>query len=107
MIIRLRKILFSEDITGMAVWPFIFVKSGLDEIEANCVVNHEKIHIRQQLETLVVPFFVVYFVEYLVRLTSGQEHPYREISFEKEAYENDVNVDYLNDRKFWSFVNYF
>jgi hypothetical protein len=37
------------------VFPFVIVGDALDK-ENSVLVNHEKIHIRQQLELLVLPF---------------------------------------------------
>lgn len=32
---------------------------------------------------------------------------YYNISFEKEAYEHEKDVEYLKRRKFWGFIKYF
>ena len=71
-------------------------------------MNHEKIHIRQQAELLVLFFYIWYVIEYGIRWIQ-YKHPalaYRNISFEREASMNEDNLDYLRDRKFWSFLNY-
>ena len=71
-------------------------------------VNHEKIHLRQQLEMLILPFFIWYFLEYLVRLVQykNKDLAYRNISFEREAYANETDLDYLKNRSFFRFLNY-
>ncbi|WP_347759245.1 hypothetical protein [Flavobacterium sp. CAU 1735] len=71
-------------------------------------LNHEKIHIRQQLELVVLPFFVWYGIEFLIRWRQyGNRHmAYRHICFEREAYANEVNPDYLSKRPFWHFIKY-
>lgn len=48
-------------------------------------VNHEAIHTEQMKELLYIGFYVCYVVEWLVRL-SMKGNAYRNISFEKEAY---------------------
>lgn len=65
------------------------------------IVNHEHIHCRQQLEMLYIPFFLVYILEYLVRLaiTRDSDKAYRTISFEREAYDNASDPDYLRRRR--------
>ena len=72
------------------------------------LINHERIHLKQQLELLWIFFFVWYTTEFLVRLllVRNWNNAYRSISFEKEAYQNEGNPNYLNERKFWSFLNY-
>lgn len=71
-------------------------------------IHHEKIHFRQQIEMLFVPFFVWYFVEYLVKLILYRNHAkaYYAISFEREAYANQYNKNYLRKRPFWRFLKY-
>lgn len=71
-------------------------------------MNHERIHARQQLEMLVIPFMIWYAVEYLIlRLKDNHDNAYRNIVFEKEAYLMDHDLAYLNDRKFWSFLRFY
>jgi len=71
-------------------------------------MNHERIHLRQQLELLILPFYVWYFVEYLFRLVQFKDRKmaYRNISFEREAYENEKDLGYLKGRSFWRFLRY-
>lgn len=89
----------------MTVWPFLFYRTDA-KIDA-ATVNHEYIHARQQMEMLVIPFFVWYLVEWIVRTVFGGGNSYRRISFEREAYENQSNMEYLSTRRFWSWMNYF
>jgi hypothetical protein len=72
------------------------------------LLNHERIHIRQQVELLIVFFFVWYFVEYLTRLIQykNRREAYYNISFEREAYANEKDLDYLKKRSFWNFLKY-
>jgi len=72
------------------------------------MINHEKIHIRQQLELLVVPFFLWYGIEFLIRWLQHKNRfvAYRNISFEREAYANEKDLGYLKRRSFWKFYSY-
>lgn len=72
-------------------------------------LNHEKIHSRQIIEMLWVFFYLLYFVEWLIRLVQYRDSltAYYNISFEREAYSNDKNLNYLENRKWYAFVNYF
>ena len=75
---------------AMCLWPFIFVRN---EVNFNDIdLNHEKIHWRQQIELLVIPFYIIYLIEWIFK-------GYKNISFEKEAYSNEDNLDYLKERK--------
>ncbi len=53
---------------AMALWPFIFVRKENTEKYTARVENHEKIHLRQQLEMLILFFYIWYAVEFLIRL---------------------------------------
>ena len=93
--------------TGMAIFPFILLKNK--EASSNVqLLNHESIHLKQQLEMLVLPFYIWYGLEYLVRRVqfNGHYEAYRHISFEREAYSNDQHLNYSKERSFWAFLNY-
>ncbi|MBW1297886.1 hypothetical protein [Aquimarina litoralis] len=107
MPIVVNKYLIGRHFVGIALWPFIVVKDPrLKEDEV--FINHEKIHLKQQLELLVLPFYVVYLIEYIVRLIQygNTKEAYRNISFEREAYEMETELSYLEHRKIWSFIKY-
>lgn len=62
-------------------------------------INHEKIHTAQMRELGYIGFYLLYFLEWLCRLGYAPMTAYRGISFEREAYENQYNYDYLKTRK--------
>lgn len=72
------------------------------------VINHERIHTAQQRELLFVPFYVLYVIEWLFRLIQyrNRHDAYINISFEREAYANGHNLEYLSGRKFASWIRY-
>jgi hypothetical protein len=107
MFLIIAKYLIPKGYRGMAVFPFVLVKYPSDK-KNQVFVNHEKIHLRQQLELLIIPFFIWYLIEYVVRLFQYKNAglAYQNISFEREAYGNEANVDYLKSRTFFRFVQY-
>jgi hypothetical protein len=90
---------------GMAIFPFLFVKY---KKPSKVLVNHERIHFRQQIEMLILPFYIWYILEYLIHRLKGKSphHAYMSISFEREAYANDDDLRYLKKRKIWGFWRY-
>ncbi|OCB78090.1 hypothetical protein [Flavobacterium crassostreae] len=92
---------------GWTMYPFVFVKCKLDKGDA-VFVNHEKIHLRQQTDLLIIPFFVWYLFEFLFRLLQykNAELAYLNLSFEREAYRNETDLNYLKNRKFLEFLKY-
>lgn len=107
MFLIVTKYLIPKGYRGLAVFPFVFVKYSLDK-KNPVFVNHERIHLRQQLELLIVPFFVLYFLEFFLRLIQYRnvDLAYRNISFEREAYANEKDLDYLKNRFLWRFIKY-
>lgn len=93
--------------SGITLFPFVFVRPGI-RLNRRLVV-HEKIHIQQQKELLVIPFFLLYLLEYLFNLVRYKNHyqAYYYISFEQEAYLNDKNMFYLKKRKPFSWLKYY
>lgn len=79
-------------------------KSWIDKY----VVNHEKIHTRQEWELLFIPFYILYVVEYLIRLIQYRNHheAYMNISYEIEAYTHGHDLSYLKRRKPYSWLKY-
>lgn len=93
-------------VEGMALFPFILVKNS--NAKSKVLLHHERIHLVQQLELGLFLFYLWYVVEYLIRFLYYFDHKkaYYMISFEKEAYQNQYNFDYLKKRKLWSFLDY-
>lgn len=77
----------------------LFVHHGV--YLSNELINHERIHTAQQREMLFVFFYLFYMLEWLVRLPM-KGNAYRNISFEREAYANQRNLDYLKSRPFYA-----
>ena len=105
--ILISKYIVPKGFVGIAIYPFIFLKQAQlkdDEI----LVNHEKIHLKQQRELLVVFYFPLYFMEWLFNLCRYRDtkKAYQKISFEKEAYQNEHNLQYLKTRKHWTFIKH-
>ena len=107
MFVIVSRYLLRRGFRGITLWPFIVLRDRKMKSDA-VLMNHERIHLRQQLELLVLPFYVWYVLEYLVRLIhlKNARKAYRNISFEREAYTNDTNLTYLRTRKFWAFREY-
>ncbi|MBK7683699.1 MAG: hypothetical protein KA347_07610 [Bacteroidia bacterium] len=91
--------------SGMALFPFIMLRKK-DLPHTPQLLNHERIHLMQQLELLVLPFYIWYLIEYLFYRMKGNTHhtAYRSISFEREAYQHEKDLNYLKGRKRWAYL---
>jgi hypothetical protein len=91
----------------MALYPFILLAHPHDRANRS-LMNHERIHLRQQAELLVLPFYVFYLAHYFLNLARLGQHDqaYRQICFEREAYAHDADLGYLAKRKTWAFLGH-
>ena len=107
MILIVSKYLIPKGFRGMTVFPFVFVSDRIGSRDL-VLMNHERIHLRQQIELLVLPFFVIYGLDYLVKLIRYRDKDvaYRNVVFEREAYQNEKDLEYLKSRSFWNFLKF-
>jgi len=97
------RIFLRKSVIGVTLAPFgIYMRE--DYLNNESVRDHEKIHWRQQLELLIIFFYILYFIEWIVRLFINKKTAYRNISFEKEAYDNSNETDYLKFRKPYAWI---
>lgn len=74
-----------------------------DAVINKIAYNHESIHTAQMKEMLYIPFYIWYFLEWLIKLLF-KGNAYRNISFEREAYDNQYNLNYLKERKRYNWI---
>lgn len=96
-------------IGGITLWPFIILREIYDASppwrrKAARIINHESIHIKQQEEMLILPFYIWYVTEWFIKLFFYGKQAYYNISFEREAYDNDDNLSYLSNRKHYAWI---
>lgn len=105
--IFISKYLVPKGYHGITIFPFIFLKYPYLKSDT-FFLNHEKIHLRQQIEMLVLPFYIVYTTEFFIRLYQYKKWKlaYKNISFEREAYLKEYDLIYLKNRPFWNFIKY-
>ena len=107
MIIVCQSLLKNTKISGITLFPFILLKRK-EDLHNEILLNHEKIHLRQQAELLVIFFYFWYVLEYYYFYFKLKDHflAYKSISFEREAYAMEDDLNYLKTRKLWSFWKY-
>jgi len=90
-----------------AFFPFIFIRNK-DSL-TDLFINHEKIHHRQQLETLFIGLLLLSVIEKVYgRLFLGfkGEELYLYLASEQEAYRNQGDNNYLTHRRLYSLFWY-
>jgi hypothetical protein len=92
---------------AMALYPFILFKNKRLKADER-IIRHEQIHFYQQLEMLIVFFYPVYLLNYLFNLIKFRNHgeAYFQISFEREAYQNENDLAYFKRRKPYAWLKY-
>lgn len=99
--------IFPSNFNALAIWPFIILRHK--ELKKDTVLlNHERIHLKQQKELLWIPFFIIYFVEFLAKIVIYKKSKlaYRNISFEREAYLHERDFGYSDGKPMLSFIKY-
>lgn len=91
-----------NDVVAITLFGLVFTrkKENVDRY----VLNHELIHCQQQFEWLYLPFFILYLAEWVynyIRLHDWTK-AYLEISFEREAYANGHDLNYLKRRRHYA-----
>ena len=77
-------------LNGIMLFPFCFVRKRA----IASTIRHEKIHFKQALNLLVIPFYILYFIEWIRCLIQYRKNAYYYICFEQEAFLNDYKRDY-------------
>ena len=92
------------DVWAFSAGPFVVCRGELSEK----TITHETIHFFQQVEMLFVFQWILYGLFYVIgRFTKGSwKAAYYGNPFEVEAYANDIDSDYLQERKFWAWTSY-
>lgn len=90
--------------TAINLFGLVFAKYRLSRQE----LNHEYIHTLQQRELLFVGFYIIYIIEWLVRLAQYRNayKAYLNISFECEAYNRMNDLNYARKRKIFAWRKY-
>jgi len=95
-------------IDAITLWPFVISREPMDQI----TLNNERIHLKQQEELLIIGFYVMYVYYWLKNMKKyeGSKRQrmlaYRNIPFEREAYEHQMSDVYTMRRKsyaWWKF----
>lgn len=106
MIVIKNKLIPFGGYKSINLFGILFTKSDLTEK----ALNHERIHTAQMKETLFIGFYLWYIIEYLIirlfNLKDSQHNCYHEVSFEEEAYNNEMDFNYLINRKHYSWFKY-
>ena len=107
MILIVNRHFLSGRFKGISLWPFVILENAHLKNDA-AFINHEKIHLRQQIEMGVIFFYIWYAIEFFVRYMDCRDGmmAYRNISFEREAYRREANLKYLKKRPFWAFLKF-
>ena len=91
-------------IYAITLYPYVFIRDEGNER----TINHERIHLKQQKELLVIGFYVLYFVFWVINLIRYRSFllAYSAIPFEREAYQNEEDWVYTLNRKRFGWLKY-
>lgn len=92
---------------AITIFPFIFLKYAFFK-DKESLVHHERIHLRQAIELGVIIFYLWYLIEFIIHFVCLRnfDRAYMRISFEREAYDRENDINYLTKREIWAFWRY-
>lgn len=95
---------FGRKFLAINVLGIVFAKGNLAPSQR----NHEYIHTKQQIELLFVFFYLLYIIEWIFRLFQYRNlyKAYYNISFEREAYSQMKNLNYIENRSLFAWTHY-
>lgn len=93
--------------TAINLFGIVFVRKeihpqfNISLREWHILLNHEYIHTVQMREMLYLPFYIWYVIEWIIRLIAYRDanKAYLNISFEREAYDNQEDFNYVISKK--------
>lgn len=96
MKIRVNKYMPFKGYSAINLFGVLYTRQPKESVSQR-TIRHEKIHTAQMKEMLYIFFYLWYVVEWLIRLCM-KGNAYRNISFEREAYKHQNELDYANLR---------
>jgi hypothetical protein len=92
-------------IVGITLSPFgIYIRE--DHLDHEWIRTHETIHWKQQMEMLIIFFYLWYLIEWGLRAITHGNKAYYLISFEVESHLHDGDHEYLKTRKHFAWIKY-
>jgi len=92
------------EISAITLGPIVLSRGEISEVTK----RHETIHYQQYLETAFVGFIFLYLLTWLwgVITNKNPAESYKNIPFEREAYANHHDENYLKNRKRFAWIHY-
>ena len=91
---------------AITIWPFGIFLRKIEYLSNHRMINHESIHWEQQKEMGGIFFYLLYLLEWIVKLFIHGRKAYVNLAAEREAYEFDDDMFYLDDRKRYKWLKY-
>ena len=103
---RLKGIPLPASFKGVTIGNTLYIRENAKFTETG--LRHEEIHTKQWKELIYIFFPIWYAIEWTIRLFAfkGAHNAYRNISFEREAYEHQADPDYIITRERFAFIKY-
>lgn len=97
------KLIPFKPFTAINLFGLVFARKECEPLSKR-TLNHDAIHTAQMKELLYVGFYLWYVVEWLVKLFIYGKEAYRNVSFEREAYQYAGYEGYLSIRRPYKWI---
>jgi len=92
--------------TAITLWPFGIFLRRIEYLSNHRMINHESIHWEQQKELGGLLFYVLYLLEWLIKIPFYGKRSNMNLSSEREGYFFRDDLDYLRRRKRYQWLKY-
>jgi hypothetical protein len=93
---------------AITILRWMIVRKNLANKVSPIIINHEDIHYAQERELWYIGFYLLYLLMFVLNLLTkwNWNRAYRAIPFEAEAYANERNLTYLENRERFAWYKY-
>jgi len=80
---------------GIVLYPYVLISLSEYEAKKQHVLHHERIHVQQARKNTILLFYSTYLYERILNMFRYRNFSkaYRNISYEKEAYEKQNDIE--------------
>ena len=109
LVIKISSWISGSNIIGTQILFWLFVHDLKSWKNKPIRLNHENIHFEQGKELLFVGFWLLYSLNYVINLFRykfDNRKAYRNIVFEKEAYDMERDLTYISKRLSYNWISW-
>jgi len=92
--------------SAINIFGIVFARKEYNPLKLE-TITHERIHTAQMLETLFIPFYLIYGIHFIIQLFRYRDwiYAYMRVCFEQEAYNFQDIKTYIKNRQSYYWIH--